>query len=97
MIETQVAANRAAERSSPAWIWLTAPIDVVPVIPLVENKALFVGGEECDACRRQGPALLGLQCPPLDRGAALVFDGVDGPEGWPLYLDRYAALLAGGR
>jgi hypothetical protein len=54
-----VEANRAAERSSPAWIWVTAPIDVVPVIPLVENKALFVEGEECDACHRQGPALLG--------------------------------------
>jgi len=22
---------------------------------------------------------------------------VDGPEGWPLYLDRYAALLKGGQ
>jgi hypothetical protein len=22
-----------------------------------------------------------------------VRDGVDNPEGWPLYLDRYAALL----
>jgi uncharacterized protein YndB with AHSA1/START domain len=24
-------------------------------------------------------------------------EGVDGPQGWPLYLDRYAALLTGGR
>ena len=23
--------------------------------------------------------------------------GIDGPEGWPLYLDRYAALLEEGR
>jgi uncharacterized protein YndB with AHSA1/START domain len=32
----------------------------------------------------------------LDRhgpGWKAVTDGVDGPEGWPLYLDRYAALL----
>ena len=26
-----------------------------------------------------------------------VVGGVDGPEGWPLYLDRYAALIAEGR
>jgi uncharacterized protein YndB with AHSA1/START domain len=34
----------------------------------------------------------------LDRhgpGWEAVTDGVDGPEGWPLYLDRYAALLKG--
>ena len=33
----------------------------------------------------------------LDRhgpGWEAVLDGVDGDEGWPLYLDRYAALLA---
>jgi len=30
-------------------------------------------------------------------GWEAVTDGVDGPEGWPLYLDRYAALLKGGR
>jgi uncharacterized protein YndB with AHSA1/START domain len=30
-------------------------------------------------------------------GSEAVFDGVDGPEGWTLYLDRYSALLAGGR
>jgi uncharacterized protein YndB with AHSA1/START domain len=32
----------------------------------------------------------------LDRhgpGWAAVIDGVDGPQGWPLYLDRYAALV----
>ena len=28
-----------------------------------------------------------------DRPAAPVADGVDGTEGWPLYLARYAALL----
>jgi uncharacterized protein YndB with AHSA1/START domain len=26
-------------------------------------------------------------------GWEAVTDGVDGPEGWPLYLDRYAALI----
>ena len=26
-----------------------------------------------------------------------IADGIDGPEGWPLYLDRYAALLKEGR
>jgi uncharacterized protein YndB with AHSA1/START domain len=26
-----------------------------------------------------------------------VADGVDGPEGWPLYLDRYTALIKEGR
>ena len=32
----------------------------------------------------------------LDRhgpGWEAITDGVDGPEGWPLYLDRYAALV----
>jgi uncharacterized protein YndB with AHSA1/START domain len=29
-------------------------------------------------------------------GWEAVSGGVDGPEGWPLYLDRYAALLSGG-
>jgi uncharacterized protein YndB with AHSA1/START domain len=32
----------------------------------------------------------------LDRhgpGWEAITDGVDGPQGWPLYLDRYAALL----
>ena len=36
----------------------------------------------------------------LDRhgpGSEAVFDGVNGPEGWPLYLDRYAALIKEGR
>jgi hypothetical protein len=36
----------------------------------------------------------------LDRhgpGWEAVTDGVDGPEGWPLYLDRYAALVKEGR
>jgi hypothetical protein len=27
-------------------------------------------------------------------GWQAVIDGVDGSEGWPLYLDRYAALFA---
>ena len=26
-------------------------------------------------------------------GWEAIADGIDGPEGWPLYLDRYAALL----
>jgi hypothetical protein len=26
-----------------------------------------------------------------------VTDGVDGAQGWPLYLDRYAALIKEGR
>ena len=30
-------------------------------------------------------------------GWQAVTDGVDGPEGWPLYLDRYAALTKEGR
>jgi hypothetical protein len=30
------------------------------------------------------------------RGWEAVTDGVDGPEGWPLYLDRYAALVKEG-
>ena len=30
-------------------------------------------------------------------GWEAVTGGVDGPEGWPLYLDRYAALLTEGR
>jgi uncharacterized protein YndB with AHSA1/START domain len=36
----------------------------------------------------------------LDRhgpGWAAVAGGVEGPEGWPLYLDRYAELLSEGR
>ena len=36
----------------------------------------------------------------LDRhgpGWEAITGGVDGPEGWPLYLDRYAALLKEGR
>ena len=36
----------------------------------------------------------------LDRhgpGWKAVADGVDGPEGWPLYLDRFIALLKAGR
>jgi uncharacterized protein YndB with AHSA1/START domain len=36
----------------------------------------------------------------LDRhgpGWEAITDGVDGPEGWPLYLDRYAALVKEGR
>jgi uncharacterized protein YndB with AHSA1/START domain len=36
----------------------------------------------------------------LDRHGAgwqAVVDGVDGDEGWPLYLERYAALLGTGR
>jgi uncharacterized protein YndB with AHSA1/START domain len=36
----------------------------------------------------------------LDRhgpGSDALADGVAGPEGWPLYLDRYAALLTEGR
>ena len=35
----------------------------------------------------------------IDRHGAgwqAIADGVDGPEGWPLYLDRYAALLTEG-
>ena len=28
-------------------------------------------------------------------GWEAVTDGVDGPQGWPLYLDRYAALVEG--
>jgi len=34
----------------------------------------------------------------LDRhglGWEAVKDAVDGPQGWPLYLDRYAALMTG--
>jgi uncharacterized protein YndB with AHSA1/START domain len=30
-------------------------------------------------------------------GGEAVGDGIDGPEGWTLYLNRFAALLAGGR
>ena len=30
-------------------------------------------------------------------GWEAVAGGVDGPEGWPLYLDRYAALAQQGR
>jgi hypothetical protein len=30
-------------------------------------------------------------------GWEAVTEGIDGPEGWPLYLDRYAALLKEGR
>ena len=30
-------------------------------------------------------------------GWEAVTEGIDGPEGWPLYLDRYAALLTEGR
>jgi hypothetical protein len=30
-------------------------------------------------------------------GWEAVTEGVDGPEGWPLYLDRYATLLKEGR
>jgi uncharacterized protein YndB with AHSA1/START domain len=30
-------------------------------------------------------------------GWEAVIDGVDGSQGWPLYLDRYAALLEAGR
>ena len=30
-------------------------------------------------------------------GWEAITDGVDGPQGWPLYLDRYAALVKGGR
>jgi uncharacterized protein YndB with AHSA1/START domain len=36
----------------------------------------------------------------LDRhgpGWEAITDGVEGPEGWPLYLDRYAALVKEGR
>ncbi len=36
----------------------------------------------------------------LDRhgpGWEAVVDGIDGDEGWPLYLDRFAALLGTGR
>jgi len=36
----------------------------------------------------------------LDRhgpGWEAITDGVDGPQGWPLYLDRYAVLLKEGR
>jgi hypothetical protein len=29
-------------------------------------------------------------------GWEAITDGVDGPEGWPLYLDRYAALVKEG-
>jgi len=35
----------------------------------------------------------------LDRhgpGWSAVSEGVDGEDGWPLYLDRYAALISGG-
>jgi uncharacterized protein YndB with AHSA1/START domain len=34
----------------------------------------------------------------LDRhgpGWESIVDGIDGPDGWPLYLERFAALLAG--
>jgi predicted ArsR family transcriptional regulator len=31
-----------------------------------------------------------------DAGEAIT-GGVDGPQGWPLYLDRYAALVKDGR
>jgi hypothetical protein len=30
-------------------------------------------------------------------GWEAITDGVDGPEGWPLYLDRYATLMKQGR
>ena len=30
-------------------------------------------------------------------GWEAITGGVDGPEGWPLYLDRYAALVKEGR
>ena len=30
-------------------------------------------------------------------GWEAITGGVDGPQGWPLYLDRYAALLKEGR
>jgi uncharacterized protein YndB with AHSA1/START domain len=36
----------------------------------------------------------------IDRHGAgweAITGGVDGPEGWPLYLDRYAALVKEGR
>jgi uncharacterized protein YndB with AHSA1/START domain len=36
----------------------------------------------------------------LDRhgsGWEAIVDGVEGPQGWPLYLDRYAVLLKGSR
>jgi hypothetical protein len=29
-------------------------------------------------------------------GWEAITDGVDGPQGWPLYLDRYAALVKEG-
>jgi hypothetical protein len=29
--------------------------------------------------------------------AQAITSGVDGPQGWPLYLDRYAALVKEGR
>jgi len=29
--------------------------------------------------------------------AQAITSGVDGPQGWPLYLDRYAALVKDGR
>jgi hypothetical protein len=45
--------ERDLSLGSPAWIRLAAPIDVIPVISLVENTALFVEAKECNACHRQ--------------------------------------------
>jgi hypothetical protein len=57
-------------------------------------------GRACDgpgdlaAADRHG--LVELEHRHMDRhgpGWQAVTDGVDGAEGWPLYLDRYAALI----
>ena len=48
----------------------------------LNNVSLGIYGQ---AVRRHGP------------GWEAITAGVDGPQGWPLYLDRYAALLKEGR
>jgi hypothetical protein len=70
-----------------------------------------VSGAEADGTQLLTAAVGDIGGPPGRRGVELehrhidrhgpgweaITDGVDGPEGWPLYLDRYAALLEDGR
>jgi DNA-binding transcriptional ArsR family regulator len=44
------------------------------------------------ACLAEGPRAVGQ----LAAGSEAITGGVDGPQGWPLYLDRYAALVKEG-
>jgi uncharacterized protein YndB with AHSA1/START domain len=81
---------------------LGAPIAQTVFEPRVSGSIVdrAVDGSECRWARILAPERVELEHRHIDRhgpGWEAVTSGVDGPEGWPLYLDRYAALVKEGR